>query len=215
MKQILKTKALTLRANGYSLREISEKLGISKSTASLWTRDVQLGKNAKIRLDNISVLAREKAIITKKYKKQLLWRKIALSCPVLKKVDDYGINEYKIFLALLYWGEGEKTKRKFAFINSDPDMIKLYLSLLRKSFVIDESRFKVWLHLHEYHDKEKLISFWSQVTGICKNQFSVYNKAHTGNNKKKGYKGCLSIRYQDSRILKEIFIIIKRMNKLI
>lgn len=66
-----------------------------------------------------------------------------------------------------------------------------------------------------YHDREKLLSFWSKVMGICKNQFSVYNKAHTGNNKKKGYRGCLSIRYHDIRILKEIFIIIKRMSKLI
>lgn len=94
-------------------------------------------------------------------------------------------------------------------------MIKLYLSLLRKSFIIDENRFRVCLHLHEYHDREKLLSCWSKVTGICKNQFSVYNKAHTGNNKKKGYRGCLSIRYHGSTILKEIFIIIKRMSKLI
>jgi hypothetical protein len=215
MKQIIKHQALQLRANGYSMSEISKKLGIAQSTASLWTRNVFLDKKAKIRLNNISIVARQKSIISRKKKNEALWQNIAMRCPVLKNNKDYNINECKIFLALLYWAEGEKTGNKFAFINSDPNMIKLYLSLLRKSFKINESRFKVWLHLHKYHDKTKLISFWSHVTGICKNQFSVYNKTHAGNNKKKDYQGCLSIRYQDSRILKEILIIIKRMNKLI
>lgn len=69
MKQTLKTKALSLRARAYSLREISESLKISKSSASIWTKGVPLDKIAKMRLDNISVLVREKAIITKKRKK--------------------------------------------------------------------------------------------------------------------------------------------------
>jgi hypothetical protein len=93
-------------------------------------------------------------------------------------------------------------------------MIKLYLFLLRQSFLIDERLFSIRLYLLEYHDKEKMLSFWSNATAVCKNQFSVYNKAHTGKNKKIGYPGCLSIVYRDSRIIKEIFIIIKRISRL-
>ncbi|MFA5421050.1 MAG: hypothetical protein WC280_03450, partial [Patescibacteria group bacterium] len=46
--------------------------------------------------------------------------------------------------------------------------------------------------------------------GIDKSKFSIYNKPHTGTNKKPGYKGCLSVRYKDSKIYKEVFIIIDR-----
>lgn len=60
----------------------------------------------------------------------------------------------------------------------------------------------------------KIKDFWFNVNGIGKNQFSIYNKPNTGKNKKEGYKGCLSIRYGDSRIIKEIFIIINRLKKL-
>jgi hypothetical protein len=59
-----------------------------------------------------------------------------------------------------------------------------------------------------------MVNYWSKVTGIPKNHFSIYNKPNTGINKKPGYKGCLSIRYGDSRIIKEVFIIIKRLENL-
>lgn len=213
MTTTLRAQALVLRKKGYSFREISELLGVSKSTASLWTRGEKLDERAKGRIRELGKKGRDLAKKTTKGRRELVWQNIARNCPVLRDGQIYGVNEYKIFLALLYWGEGAKKNGKFVFINSDPVMLKLYLFLLRKSFSIDESLFKVWLHLHEYHHQEEMIAFWSKVTSICKNQFSVYNKPHTGTNKKPGYKGCLSIRYKDSNILKEIFIIIKRLRK--
>ena len=213
MSNILQDKAIKLRRKGYSFREIGEILNVAKSTAGVWSRAEQLDEKARARIRQLGDKGRERAIKTNKIKRESIWQKIAMECSVLKDSRDYGSNDYKIFLALLYWAEGEKRSGKFVFVNSDKEMIKLYLSLLRKSFLIDENLFSIWLHLHEYHDQKEMISFWSKVTGICKNQFSVYNKPHTGINKKPGYKGCLSIRYKDSKILKEIFIIIKRLRK--
>ncbi len=53
--------------------------------------------------------------------------------------------------------------------------------------------------------------FISSFISIEKNSFSIYNKPHTGINKKSGYKGCVSVRYGDSKIFKEVFIIINRL----
>lgn len=50
MKLKEKERAVTLRARGYSLKEISKILIISKSTASLWLRNITLSKKAKKRL---------------------------------------------------------------------------------------------------------------------------------------------------------------------
>ena len=212
MKNNLKEKAKKLRSKGYSFREISEVLEISKSTASLWTRNVSLNIKAKNRIHKLGIIGRKKALITikKKQKEELL--KISKNCTVLKN-RKYGKNDYKLFLALLYWGEGSKTRNDFSFINSDSRMIKIFLWLLRNSFIINESKFRARLHLHNYHNKENMINFWSEVTGIEKSKFSIYNKPHTGINKKPDYKGCLSVRYKDSKIYKEVFIIIERFVK--
>lgn len=156
---------------------------------------------------------RRKADLSNKRRRQNEWAQVSKDCTVLK-ANNYNKDDYKIFITLLYWAEGAKTGGDFNFINSDPLMIKVYLSLLRKAYCIDESKFRVCVHLHNYHNQEEILDFWSKVTAICKKQFSVYNKPHTGHNKKKGYKGCLSIRYKDSKIRKEIFIIIKRFRKL-
>lgn len=108
-----------------------------------------------------------------------------------------------MFLALLYWGEGGKTNNIFRFTNSDPEMIKSFSHLLRKSFIINEDKFRARLHLHEYHNREEMIIFWSEITGIEKNRFSIYNKPHTGINKKPGYRGCLTVNYGDVKYLKK------------
>jgi len=213
MKKVLRQKALSLRAKGYSFREISLSLDVSKSTASSWARSVVLNDKAKSRIRKLGEDGRDKSKKTILANQQKILAEIDSGCSVLKN-KRYMPDDYKLFLALLYWGEGAKTQRRLVFINSDPAMIRIYMVLIRASFIVNEKKFRIILHLHEYHDKNKMISFWSKITGISKNQFSIYNKLHTGINKKEGYKGCLSIRYGDSRILKEVFIIIERFKNL-
>lgn len=209
MKKEIKKRATILRRSGFSFREISEALQISKSTASLWCRSEVLDEKAKIRIKSLGDIGRRKGKITaiKKRKAELML--IDKKCLVLND-KMYDINDYKLFLALLYWGEGGKTKNRFRFINSDPKMIRSFLFLLRASFIINEKKLYARIHLHEYHNQSEMIDFWSGVTGIEKNKLSVYNKPHTGINKKPGYRGCIAVSYGDSMIFKEIFIIIDR-----
>ncbi len=176
----LKEKALILRREGYSFREIGNFLGIAKSTASLWTRSVILDSFAVAKIKKLCDKGRAASIESNKRKRELIWQEISINCSVLRDGQEYGLNEYKIFLALLYWGEGNKADGKLCFTNSDPKMIILYLSLLRRSFSVDNNLFRVWLHLHEYHNREESLRFWSKLTGICKKQFSVYNTAYRG-----------------------------------
>ena len=102
-----------------------------------------------------------------------------------------------------------------AFINSDPKLIKTYLSLLRSAFDIKEEKLIAWLHLHSYHDRPEMLTFWSKVTGIDKNRINIYNKKNTAIRKKDGYKGCISIRYGNYMIFDEIMLIIKRFSKFV
>ena len=142
-------------------------------------------------------------------------RELDKDCSVLRNNKKYSRNDLKMFLALLYWGEGAKTDKRLAFINSDPKLIKTYLSLLRAAFDIKEEKLIAWLHLHSYHNRSEMITFWSGVTGIDKNQINIYNKKNTGIRKKDGYLGCISVNYYNYKIFDEIMLIIKRFSKLV
>jgi transposase-like protein len=50
LSEEIRDRAVKFRKQGCSLAEISYKLGISKSTASVWLRGVQLSKKAKKRI---------------------------------------------------------------------------------------------------------------------------------------------------------------------
>lgn len=214
MKKESKKQAKIFRKSGYSFREISEELNIFKSTASLWCRNETLNKTARERIKNLGDVGRERGKVIAREKRLKALELIDKNCSVLRN-KKYSVDDYKLFLALLYWGEGGKTNNYFNFVNSDPEMIKSFLFLFRKCFLVDRYKFRVHLHLHEYHNWDEMINFWSDVTGIEKNKFSIYNKPHTGINKKPGYKGCISVRYGDSKIFKEVFIIIRRFIKYI
>jgi len=65
----------------------------------------------------------------------------------------------KLACALLYWCEGEKKGGAVRFTNSDPVMIQTFLNLFRQSFKLDESKFRICLHLHSYHNQQKQKKF--------------------------------------------------------
>ena len=101
---------------------------------------------------------------------------------------------------------------RVSFSNSDPQLIKYFLKIFRKSFVLEEKKFRALLHIHDYHNEKKQIQFWSKVTQIPTGQFSrSFHKKNTGKNKRVGYPGCLSVRYYNSIIQKELVFICKEI----
>lgn len=207
MKLKEKEQAIALRKRGYSLKEISERLGVAKSTASLWLRDVSLSRSAQ-------------NILRSKYTKGQLASQEARRRMTQEKMDEarkrakgvvrranMSADSKRILCAVLYWCEGSKAERDkdFTFTNSDPYLVQVFLGLFRENFRIDETKFRVCVHLHEYHDKQKQLQFWSKVTNIpiC-NFIKPYMKSHTGKRIRKGYQGCIAIRYSDVVISREV-----------
>jgi hypothetical protein len=215
MKQVdLLNRAMELRSKGYSLREISEDLKISKSTASVWLSNVGITSAGYNRLERISDEGRRKGIEATKNKKIQRQQNVAnKTIKFVDNLDGYNIDQCKVFLAMLYWGEGAKTGNRLTFINSDPLMIKTYLFLLRKCFKIDESKLRSVLHVHKYHDQDELLRYWQDITGINKKNFSIYQKDNTAKRIKQDYKGCVSIRYGNINLFDEVLLIIDRFKK--
>lgn len=212
-KKIEKQQALQMRKRGHTLPEIARKLNVSKSSCSIWFRGLEISISAKAKIEKRKLLARENAF--REIRNQRNNRDQAARLRAQTTINNISINKdiAKLICAMLYWSEGEKNRRTIAFVNSDPTMIKTFLFLFRKSFKVNESKFRAQLHLHTYHDKTKQLCYWSNLTGIPKKQFYVYNKPNTGINKKDGYPGCLSVRYYDVTIAMEIESLYKLLAK--
>lgn len=202
----LKNKVLLDRHNGMGIDLLARKYQISKSTLYYWVKDVVLPPETKLQLKTNSNEGRRKGRETCARRRMIKIEEIKEKVAVAVNSLDINTNRAKILCSFLYWAEGSKDLTNVGFTNSDPMMIKTYLGLLRKGFNVDEKKLRCLVHLHAYHDRHAIESFWSVVTKIPLSQFTEpYLKQNSGINIKSGYKGCLLLRYYDAQIAKELY----------
>lgn len=82
----------------------------------------------------------------------------------------------------MYWAEG--TKSSFVFTNTDADMIRLFLFILRKNFGVSNDRLQAMLRLGTNTNSKEHLVFWARIIGIPKEQISLninenYNRTTT------------------------------------
>lgn len=112
----------------------------------------------------------------------------------------------QIIGSTVWWTEGTKAYKdkrwKNVWVtnvdvtNTNPEIIKVFLSFLRKDIGIDESRLKLQLQIHKGDDEELLETFWSKITDIPKRRFTKTIIRPTGNKIGKS-KGTCKVRYSD------------------
>lgn len=208
MKLREKQQTIRLRREGKTLNEITALVGVAKSSVSLWVRGLPLSPSARKRIASLQTAGQKAAQTTnlKKTEAKLL----AARDEARKMVEMLVVTPNLALLscALLYWCEGEKDKNDttFTFSNSDSQLICTFMKLMRRSFILDERKFRVRMHLHEYHNELVQKKFWSEVTDIPEQQFSkTYWKSHTAKTIKNGYPGCIHIEYYDVRVARKIY----------
>jgi len=210
----IKERAILLRQGGSSLNEISEALNVSKSTASLWLRNLKLPSLAIKILQDKRNDGRKKG--SDRQREKSLQRQDGISALAAQYLDvtSFSEEQTKGLCALLYGCEGAKNDTRAAFINSDPELIRFFLLLFRQAFRVDEKKFRVQMHLHEYHNGKQQLRFWADVTGIPKEQFSkVFQKKNGKKNIREGYQGCISVRYNSADIQRELVSVYREILK--
>ena len=161
--------ALEMRRNGASYSMIKERVGVSKSTLSLWLRDMPLPEERIRELRDFSETRIERTRETKRRKKEVRLhgvREIAK-----KKIGT--LSEREIFLAglFLYWGEGGKTEPMATTVsNTDPSVLRFFILWL-ESLGVSRERLKVYVHLYSDMDIEKELEYWSKTLEIPLTQF--------------------------------------------
>lgn len=179
--QVIKDKAKRLRKQGNSYGQIIKVLKVPKSTLHQWIRGTK--RPAKFsKLDRIRWIKEIQPLGAQGNKRKRE--------EIINKINEQTNNEIslikinqdikKAILAMLYWAEGTKVKGVLQFANTDPRLIKLFVDLLRSSYKLDESKFRLRLHLHYYHKVKKIKKYWSKLLNIPLNQFTkTYRKSRS------------------------------------
>ncbi len=170
-------KAVQLREIGTSISDIADKLNVSKSTVSMWCKDIVLTPQA---IDNISKRSESKSTqALLKYTESLrLTRQRNVKISKQVGVDKLGPltsrDIYCIGLGL-YWGEGYKRgSQEFGFTNSDPAMVTFYITWLETQFAVRKEDLILRVSINELHKHRILIveKFWSDLSGVPLKNFT-------------------------------------------
>ncbi|MFD7186343.1 hypothetical protein ACFV90_41085 [Streptomyces sp. NPDC059904] len=202
-KDDLRDRARELRLQGWTYDRIQVELGCSKSSISLWVRDLPKPERRRTPEEASAIARRGWEATLRRRDEERRQTKQSAS-------DEIGtMSDRELFLVgvSLYWAEGSKTKphrpqERVDFINSDPDMIEAYLAWLRLLGVTPE-RLRFHVHIHETADVAASENFWATLVGADPSQFgkTTLKKHNPKTNRKHvadGYYGCLLVRVLQS-----------------
>lgn len=212
----MRDEAAALRRRGKTYSEINETLGrnVPKATLAYWFRDISIPVMAKQKqeqknrthLRRIQGLAvRAKRAKRLKYLEEMIKQNKHLA--IVSRNRDI----QKIILSILYLGEGRKNPKtgSLAFGNANPEVIGLFLQLLRSCYKVREDRLRVTVMCRADQDRHDLNAFWSDTTKISLNQFypvRIDSRTIGKATRKVGYRGVCRIEYFSARVLHEILI---------
>lgn len=160
MKLEQKIKAQELRNQGLTIKNISKQLNVSKSSVSLWVRDIKLTEKQMYNLQqqnpafnkqlNGSQIRSDNARL-----KRLQWQKEGK----LKAKEGDLLHQAG---CMLFWAEGKKHKNTCSFTNSDINMVKLFIKFMRTCFNVSNDKLTLTINCYTNNNlsKEDIENFW-------------------------------------------------------
>lgn len=176
-KDLLRLQAIKMRKGGNSVKQIAQMLGIAKSSASLWVRDVILTVEQLEKLRKREISGREKGrLIGALRQKQARLERMREACEV-GILEFSNLTERELFITglAIYAGEGNKKTRAVRVCNSDPNIISFMVFWLKKFFRLTNDRLRCFVGINEIHrEREDVVKkYWSNITGL---PLSVFQK---------------------------------------
>ena len=198
-KDELRDRARELRLQGWTYDRIQVELGCSKSSISLWVRDLPQPER-RDPTEQARLAARKRWEHELAIRDEERRRTKAAAAAQIGEMSDRDL-----FMAgvALYWAEGSKDKpyarrENVLFVNSDAGVIQLYLAWLGLLGVArDRLTYRVMIHLTA--DVEGAKRYWADLVGVDPSTFQKTTiKKHNPKTVRKNvgddYRGCLVIR---------------------
>ncbi|MEW2300420.1 helix-turn-helix domain-containing protein [Streptomyces sp. NPDC006655] len=198
-KDDLRARARELRLQGWTYDRIEAELGCSRSSVSLWVRDLP-------RPERRSPSEQAKLAARKRWEHELAIRdteRQETKAAAAREIG--GLTDRDLFMAgvALYWAEGSKDKpydrrENVIFVNSDPGVIELYLAWL-DLLGIERERLRFTVMIHETADVIGAEQYWGGLVGADRSAFhkttlKKHNPKTVRKNVGSDYRGCLAIR---------------------
>ncbi|MEU7259951.1 hypothetical protein AB0B21_29695 [Streptomyces rimosus] len=201
-KDDLRSRARELRGRGMTYDAIQVELGCSKSSISLWVRDMP--RPPRRSSEQASAIAKRgwEATLRRREEERQRTRQEAIG-----EVGTMSDRELFLVGVGLYWAEGTKSKphnpqERVTFTNSDPGMIRLFLAWLALLDVAPE-RLQFRVHIHESADVGAAEQYWADLVGVDVGTFArttlkKHNPKTVRKNVGETYRGCLVVRVRQS-----------------
>jgi len=200
-KDDLHAKARRLREQGYDYDEIAAELRVSKSSVSLWVRDMPRPE----RLSYEECRKRAAEGVRRYWAAERCVREAqreATRAAAAAEIGRLTKRELLIAGAIAYWCEGAKNKPYFrhdrvVFMNSEPGLIVFFLRFLDAAGV-GRDRLIYRVQIHESADVAAAERFWLALTGATPDQFRKttlkrHNPKTVRKNVGSDYRGCLRL----------------------
>jgi len=174
-KDDLHLQARELRTQGLAYNQIAVRLGVSKSSVSLWVRDLPCPP----RLSYAENRQRSAEGVRRYWAKERQVREAQRAGEIASATADIGGLTHRELLvagAIAYWCEGAKRKahnnsERVVFVNSDPGLIRFFMRFLAAAG-IKSTDLSFCVHIHESADVGAAEHFWWEVTGAPASQFT-------------------------------------------
>ncbi|MER5854355.1 MULTISPECIES: helix-turn-helix domain-containing protein [unclassified Streptomyces] len=198
-KDDLRARARELRLQGWTYDRIETELGCSRSSVSLWVRDLPRPERKRTREE-------ASAIAKKGWEEKLRLRdEDRRRTKEVARQAIGGLSARELFLVGvgLYWAEGGKDKpydrrENVTFVNSDPGMIEVFLAWL-DLLEVERDRLRFTVMIHETADVGAAERYWADLVGAPSSSFNKttikkHNPKTVRKNTGDGYRGCLVIK---------------------
>ena len=158
------------------MREIERLLGVSRSSVSLWVRDIPLTKGQR---EALRLSARHNRSTGRSEHFRAKRRAYQDEGRALARRGD----PLHVAGCMLYWAEGAKHRNAVRLSNSDPEVLRLFARFLRTYFHVPNAKMRVWCNLFADHVRRQreIEAFWLEVLELhqaclTKSTVNVYSK---------------------------------------
>jgi transcriptional regulator with XRE-family HTH domain len=210
MKVKERTEARRLRREeGMSMKDIARQVGVSVSSVSLWTRDIELTPeqleamardNHRLERQRRGQEARSQSARAKRLAAQQEGRALARRGEPLHQAG-----------CMLYWAEGSKTGHSAALSNSDPRMLRFFKRFLQECYGVEDERlrFNVNCYVNNGLRLDEIEDHWLDLLDLpraCLRKAIVNNPSRSSKLQKRNLPyGTARLQVHSTAILQSIF----------
>jgi DNA-binding transcriptional MerR regulator len=171
------------REEGLPINEIARRLSVSKSSVSHWVRDIELThEQRQILRDRNPAYNRQ---LNGARSNAARHRAARLEAQETGRVRARELDPLHIAGCMLFWAEGSRNRNTVRFTNSDPEMVRLFVTFLRRCFGIPDAQIRLTCNLFADHvaRQSQIEQYWLDVTelpgnSLCRSTVNTYSK-HT------------------------------------